>query len=197
MSWNLNHLKNRPLAHSKHVDSSSFKTFQNPILNHTWKLAYGRYGHYVDFSLMGPSGCYIVYLLNYPWRSRRLKWTKKIWNNICKKFITHFTILVWNEGIWNILVYCVMLHTTRWWLVFDNYSWRSPKILRKVVQGWNDCVKIGNLIALIYVPFPFHQCTHNELGNGLCAIIHLTLQSGEQYGRSHARLIFGCQFHLN
>jgi hypothetical protein len=59
LSWNINHLKNHPLAHSKHLDSSSFNPFQDPILNHMWKSAYGRYGHYVDYGLMGPLGCYI------------------------------------------------------------------------------------------------------------------------------------------
>jgi hypothetical protein len=77
LSWNLNHLENCPWTHSKHSNSSPFNPLQDPILNHMWKSAYGRYGHYVDFGLMGPLGCCIIYLLNYAWRSRRQKWTKK------------------------------------------------------------------------------------------------------------------------
>jgi hypothetical protein len=85
-----------------------------------WKSTYGRYGHYVDFSLMGPSWCCIIYLLNYARDQGDRNEPKKIWNKICKKFITHFTIPMWSERMWDQMVYCVMLHSAKRWLVFDN-----------------------------------------------------------------------------
>jgi hypothetical protein len=90
-------------------------------LNHMWKSPYGRYGHYVDYGLMGPWRCFIIYLLNYPYRLRGRNEPQKIETKYVRNSLPTSLYLSEVKGCEMKLFNVCLLHTMKWWLVFNNY----------------------------------------------------------------------------